>query len=187
MSPRPCHITAKDNFEVKHDHFLLNGQRLESLKGCKFEDGVHFSIPVGESSPHPVVDSAPHPVVDSAPLMPSRPAAVEQVVYQQHGELQNELGDIQAMIDLGRQVLNLPPWLAITLVAAFMFQRWQKQKGQQPSTCTGHAALSTQVQALEAKVQKMEQQDNAVNNVLKLMQPQQPAQKPAEEKSTTSA
>lgn len=146
----PCVITSKDKLEFVGGVLHVNGKPHPSLNNCKFVGDVHFSIPVVDVPPAAQV-AAPAPI-DAGPVQVfeqpvsgtrSRPQPVESV--------SQELGDLKEMLDVAKEVMDLPPWMAALMIGAVLFMKWNKQQKNKPGqNCAGHAALVDRVDDLEA-------------------------------------
>lgn len=147
----PCVITSKDKLEFVGGVLHLNGKPHPSLNNCKFVGDVHFSIPIVDvppaaqvAAPQPVDAAVPTQVIEQpAAGLHSRPQPVESV--------NQELGDLKEMLDVAKEVMDLPPWMAALMIGAVLFMKWNKQQKQNSSrNCAGHAALVDRVDDLEA-------------------------------------
>lgn len=150
MAPR-CVITDKDTVQLATDGYLLNGKPLASLSGCQFKGDVRIA-------PAKVVDAAV-PLQDTpAPSPPAPPPAPPP----QPVLLTGELAEINDWVIIGQQLLNLPPWLAVLLIAAIIFQKTQKNR---TATCVGCATLGVRIQQLEATTQALVQPQGESNDL----------------------
>lgn len=185
MSP-PVKCVIKEADELTYINGVLhqNGKPLPSLKGCTFIGNPRIVVPTQDEAPEPQaipVVYAPAPSPAPAPPAPTPPAPAQPLT----GELQ-EVGEL---LELAKQVINLPPWLAVAIIAGVLFLRWQKSQkseNKQGEPCKGHAALlpqvnslSTEVQQLSTRVGGLEQSLN--KTMLKLLETPPPSERTPKE------
>ncbi len=169
MAPRVCVITDKDTVQIAKEGYLLNGNPLASLSGCQFKGEVRIVAQVEEVAPAPAAvapPASPSAIETSQPPKPASPTFT------------GELAEINDWVIVGQQLLNLPPWLAVLIAAAIIFQKIQKNR---TATCMACAPLNAKVQQLEAAVQayearinRLEAQDMTLQGALKLISAQDP-------------
>lgn len=174
----PCVITDKDHLEFVGGVLHVNGQPHPSLKGCTFKGDVHFSIPIQEVSPKAAPQAAP---VQNSPLVAPQ-LHVEQQPYAPPPAppVSEEIAQIQEVMQFANQLLNMPPLMAVGILAAFVYMKMKKQQGSSQGVCTGHAQQEPRLAALEA--QHLDRRLKRVEDtkaLIELMR-DEPPKKPAE-------
>ena len=153
MSP-PVKCVIKEADELTYINGVLhqNGKPLLSLKGCTFIGNPRIVVPTQDEAPEPqAIPVVYAPAPTPAPTQPAPAPAPAQTLT---GELQ-EVGEL---IDLAKQVINLPPWVAVAIIAGVLFlklNKAQKSEKSQGEPCKGHAALLPQVNSLSSEVQQL--------------------------------
>lgn len=153
--PVKCVIKEDDSLIYVNGVLHHNGEPLPSMKGCTFTGTPKIIVPTVDVAPNevPVVYAPTQPT----PVQPA-PVHLTHVQPTPAQPLTGELQEVGEVLDLVKQVMNLPPWLAVALIAGVLFLRWQKsQKAEKPQgePCKGHAALLPQVNSLSSEVQQL--------------------------------
>lgn len=172
-----CVITEQDHVEFINGVLHVNGQPKPSLQGCTFKGNVKFAIPIKEVAPAPAPAPQPPAVIQvypsadphhaahdthhvpAAPTSTAAPRAVESI---------GGLDELKEIMDVGKEIMDLPPWMGAVILVAFLFMKMKNsdgnksaEKSKQPSTCKGHAAMEARLTHLESadlrnRVQKLE-------------------------------
>lgn len=152
----PCVIKASDKLEFIDGVLHVNGKP-KSLEGCKFEGQPRFSIPVVDVAPPPapsleVIHISKPPILAQQAPPPAPAAPAPAPAHETQAPASGELAQIAEIIDMAKTVMNMPPLLAVAIVAAFVLLKLQKMKKdsqEQQGECKGHSALTSRVAALE--------------------------------------
>ena len=174
-----CIITEQDHVEFINGVLHVNGQPKPSLQGCTFKGNVKFAIPIRDVAPAaPAAPAAsqppaaiqvspsadPHLVVHSTSHPPMAPVAPASKTVESIGGLD----ELKEVMDIGKEIMDLPPWMGAVILTAFLFMKMKKANGNNPtenskppSTCKGHAAMEARLAQLESadlrsRVQKLE-------------------------------
>lgn len=184
-----CVITEQDHLEFIGGVLHINGKPHPSLQGCIFKGNVKFAIPIKEVAPPPVAPApqreeaaAPTIYVEKGEQHGSQHVApkahtVQVSEKQVHGftprgetvESVGELGELKEIMDIGRELMDLPPWMGAVVLLGFLYMKMnggnnksaETKSDKQPSTCKGHAAMEARLSQLEnanlsTRVQRLE-------------------------------
>lgn len=148
-----CKLTAKDEIHVTSKGFLVNGDLRPNLDNCELGAGVTFIAQydelVDEGSPKtkkrapskPV--SAPKSTEDAVKVLgwskDEENEASEQFFHapaqRQHIQLPAELAELQELIDIYEDAQGAGPYVAIAVVGAYLWRKFQRQKQEQGQRC----------------------------------------------------
>lgn len=169
-----CVITEQDHLEFINGVLHVNGHPHPSLQGCTFKGNVKFAIPIKEVAPSapsappappaPVEAQPVHQVIQVSDAQPRatkpRPETVETV---------GGLDEIKELMDIGKEIMDLPPWMGAVILLGFLYMKMKggnnnqgaEKKDKQPSTCKGHSAMEARLLQLEnanlnTRVQRLE-------------------------------
>lgn len=161
-----CKLTAEDEIHVTSKGFLVNGTLRPNLDNCELGAGVTFIAQYSElvedgakktakRAPSKPV-SAPKRAEDAVKVLGwtkddenEAPSASEQSVHapatKQHIQLPAELAELQELIDVYEDAQGAGPYVAIAVVGAYLWRKFQRQKQEQGqrcecATCRAHRA-----------------------------------------------
>jgi hypothetical protein len=152
-----CKLTAEDEIHVTSRGFLVNGTLRPNLDNCELGAGVTFIAQYDE-----LVEDGAKKTAKTAKRAPSKPisapkraedavkvlgwakdeeneasSASEQFIHapKQHIQLPAELAELQELIDVYEDAQGAGPYVAIAVVGAYLWRKFQRQKQEQGQRC----------------------------------------------------
>lgn len=181
-----CKLTAEDEIHVTSKGFLVNGTLRPNLDNCELGAGVTFIAQYDElvedgakktpkRAPSKPV-SAPKKAEDAVKVLgwakDEENEASEQFIHapapKQHIQLPAELAELQELIDVYEDAQGAGPYVAIAVVGAYLWRKFQRQKQEQGqrcecTSCQAHRApqYAPQHQVQQHQVQQHQAQHHA--------------------------